>query len=143
MNQSSHIYNDVACRLLVCESCFCTATIFNLTKKLDENNQHRTAINSCPICSSNNISIISISTNDDNNSNTNILLYHKWSKRKSTKLDSKSSCRACGASMNPTAICSICKEHVCWTCSRCHRTEDATHVHRPLAVQRRKGTERI
>jgi hypothetical protein len=40
------------------------------------------------------------------------------------------SCRACGTSLTPRAVCNVCNEYICWICSRCNRTEDVTHVHR-------------
>jgi hypothetical protein len=68
MNQIGNMYNQIGCQFLICESCFLTATIF---KRLDKsNNYHRTNIRTCPICYSKNISIISLSTNEDNHNNT-------------------------------------------------------------------------
>ena len=67
MNQTGHMYNQICYQFLICESCFLTATI---CKRLDKSNDyHRTNIRTCPVCSSKNISIISLSTNEDN-SNT-------------------------------------------------------------------------
>ena len=67
VNQIGHMYNQIGCQFLICESCFLTATIF---KRLDKSNDHhRSNIRTCPICYSKNISIISLSTNEDNHSN--------------------------------------------------------------------------
>jgi hypothetical protein len=41
----------------------------------------------------------------------------------------KISCRACGEYLSPTAICTVCQEYVIWTCPRCERTDDVTHIH--------------
>jgi hypothetical protein len=70
-NQISHIYNNIHCQFLICESCFWTATILNLVKKWDKNNRHRTALSSCPMCSSKNISMISILTYNDDDADDN------------------------------------------------------------------------
>lgn len=60
-NQISHIYNNIHCQFVICESCFWTATIFNLVKERDKNNNvHRKTLSSCPMCSSKKTSIISI-----------------------------------------------------------------------------------
>lgn len=65
MNQSGDMNNNISCQFVICESCFWTATVFNLNKKWDKNSPRRTTVNTCPMCSSKNISIISISTHDD------------------------------------------------------------------------------
>ena len=66
VNSMGYMYNQIGCQFLICESCFLTATIF---KGLDKNNDcYRTKLKTCPICSSKNISIISLSTNEDNSS---------------------------------------------------------------------------
>ncbi len=39
------------------------------------------------------------------------------------------SCRECGSDLVPHLLCAGCKEHVSWTCDRCGRVDDCTHVH--------------
>jgi predicted amidophosphoribosyltransferase len=39
------------------------------------------------------------------------------------------SCRACGTHLEPTSICSICKEDVSWICGKCFKLDDVTHRH--------------
>jgi hypothetical protein len=66
MNQIGHMYNQIGYQFLICESCFLTATIF---RRVD-NDYHKTNIRTCPVCSSKNISVISLSTKEDNHNNT-------------------------------------------------------------------------
>ena len=47
-------------------------------------------------------------------------------------LSHKGSCRACGSSLTPIAVCKICNEYIGWVCSRCDRMEDVTHIHGEL-----------
>jgi hypothetical protein len=55
-------YNNIDCYFAICETCFWTATIFNSVKKWNKygDNSHKRSISTCPICSSKNISMISI-----------------------------------------------------------------------------------
>ncbi|MEW5841212.1 hypothetical protein [Nitrososphaera sp.] len=41
----------------------------------------------------------------------------------------RSSCRECGHELKPHLLCAQCGEHISWTCSRCGRIDDSTHVH--------------
>jgi hypothetical protein len=56
--QVERSYNTPARQFVLCESCFWSATIFKSTQK----NVH--IYNSCPVCSSDSISLIPL-TNDD------------------------------------------------------------------------------
>ena len=47
-------------------------------------------------------------------------------------MSQKGSCRACGSSLTPIAVCKICNEYICWECSRCDRMEDVTRIHGEL-----------
>ena len=65
----SWIYNNINCNFVICQRCFWNATVFNLVKKenRDNNERHNRTIKNCPICSTKNISIISIPVDDNNN----------------------------------------------------------------------------
>lgn len=39
----------------------------------------------------------------------------------------RNSCRMCGSSLTPTAICKFCKESVSWTCKKCNRMDEVIH----------------
>lgn len=39
----------------------------------------------------------------------------------------KNSCRMCGSSMTPSAICRFCKESVSWTSKKCNKMDEVTH----------------
>lgn len=39
----------------------------------------------------------------------------------------KNSCRVCGSSLIPSALCKICKESVKWTCYKCDKIEEVKH----------------
>jgi hypothetical protein len=58
----------INCNFVICQQCFWSATIFNLVKKQNKNNnEYNRNINNCPMCSSKNISIISIPIHDNDN----------------------------------------------------------------------------
>jgi len=38
--------------------------------------------------------------------------------------NTKTSCRACGTYLCPTAICTICHEDISWACPECEMLED-------------------
>ena len=73
-DQNGYIFKNIDCQFLICESCFWTATIFNLDRKWDKNSKRtRNAPSRCPMCLSTNISIISLSTyNDDSNDDNDV-----------------------------------------------------------------------
>jgi hypothetical protein len=50
--------NNIDCYFAICETCFWTATIFNSVK--NDDNSDKRSISTCPICSSKDISMISI-----------------------------------------------------------------------------------
>ena len=50
----------------------------------------------------------------------------------------KTLCRACGEYLMATAICTVCQEHVVWTCPKCGRMDDVTHFHDYCKVQYKK-----
>jgi hypothetical protein len=58
INSQIEISDVSARKFLLCETCFWSATIFKPTRKA------ATIINSCPVCSNSNISIIPL-TNDE------------------------------------------------------------------------------
>ena len=39
----------------------------------------------------------------------------------------KNSCRMCGSSMTPSAICKFCKEFVSWTSKKRNKIDEVTH----------------
>ena len=58
----SWTYSNIDCDFVICQRCFWCATVLNLLKKENNNNnsKHNITTNNCPVCSSKNISIISI-----------------------------------------------------------------------------------
>lgn len=55
------IYTDINCNFVICQRCFWSATVFNLIRKQNKNNNgYDRTIDNCPLCSNKNISIISI-----------------------------------------------------------------------------------
>ena len=41
----------------------------------------------------------------------------------------KVSCKACGSHLTAASSCNVCKEPVSWSCSKCDRVYDVTHMH--------------
>ena len=56
----SWTYDNIDCQFVICETCFWNATIF----KFSEKQNRRCHIHSCPLCSSNNIYLITITKDD-------------------------------------------------------------------------------
>ena len=58
----SWMYNDIDCKLAICETCFWSATVFKSVEQHNtyNNNHDKGIFHSCPICSGNNISLITI-----------------------------------------------------------------------------------
>ena len=141
-NNNNNNNNNTDCYFAICKTCFWTATIFNSVKKWNkyDNNSHKRSIRTCPLCSSKNISMISIPTWEWykfnmqipcwrlTNTITRSICSPYWSAKR--KMSHKGSCRACGSSLTPIAVCKICKEYISWVCNRCDNIEDVTHMHR-------------
>ena len=53
-------YDNIDCQFIICEACFWHATIYRFSGQHDMNYP----IRSCPLCSSNNIYIITITKDD-------------------------------------------------------------------------------
>jgi hypothetical protein len=70
--------NNIDYHFAICETCFWTATIFNSVKKRNkyDNTSHKRSISTYPICSSKNISMISIPIheNDTNKMKSHMLM---------------------------------------------------------------------
>jgi len=58
----SWMYNDIDCQFAICETCFWSATVFKSAEQQNTNNNNsdKGILHSCPICSSSNISLITI-----------------------------------------------------------------------------------
>ena len=67
-NSSSErwIYKGIDCQFAICETCFWSATLFKSIERHNKNNNNKEKeiIHTCPICSSNNISLISLANDD-------------------------------------------------------------------------------
>ena len=49
------------------------------------------------------------------------------------------SCRACGTHLEPSSVCNVCKEYVCWICSKCFKADDVIHRHNYCIIPRMAG----
>jgi len=57
----SWMYNDIDCQFAICKACFWSATVFKSAEQHNKNNKSDQGIfHTCPICSSSNISLITI-----------------------------------------------------------------------------------
>jgi formate dehydrogenase maturation protein FdhE len=54
----SSVYDKIGCQFVVCETCLWSATVFRSVERQRMNNNGK--IQACPICSGENISLISI-----------------------------------------------------------------------------------
>ena len=58
----SWMYNDIDCQFAICETCFWSATVFKSAEQQNTNNNNsdKGIFHTCPMCSSSNISLITI-----------------------------------------------------------------------------------